>query len=97
MTSPVMNYLERDFDLTHRKCLGIILLPQVPIDVSFGYLVWLKQVSQLQKQLIIEVNMRNALYRGFSRPLGTLPRIYADMPVEVCWSTLLSNDLLFKK
>ncbi|KAG0588507.1 hypothetical protein KC19_2G248200 [Ceratodon purpureus] len=41
-----------------------------------------RDVSKLQKQLIIEINMRNALNRGLSRPLGSLPRIYASLPVE---------------
>lgn len=41
-----------------------------------------RDVSQLQRQLVNEMNVRNALYRGISRPLGSLPRIYADLPVE---------------
>lgn len=41
-----------------------------------------KDVAQLQKKLMVEVNMRNALNRGLSRPLGSLPRIYASLPVE---------------
>ncbi|KAG0612404.1 hypothetical protein M758_6G024700 [Ceratodon purpureus] len=41
-----------------------------------------KDVAQLQKKLMIEVNMRNALNRGLSRPLGSLPKIYGCLPVE---------------
>nr|PNR59299.1 hypothetical protein PHYPA_002090 [Physcomitrium patens] len=41
-----------------------------------------KDIAKLQKKLMIEVNMRNALNRGLSRPLGSLPRIYGCLPVE---------------
>jgi len=53
------------------------------LNVLVDCVVWHKQVLQLQRQLVIEMNVRNALYRGISRPLGSLPRIYADIPVEV--------------
>lgn len=42
-----------------------------------------RDVAQLQKKLLIEINMRNALSRGLSRPLGALPRIYASLPLEI--------------
>nr|PNR63433.1 hypothetical protein PHYPA_001859 [Physcomitrium patens] len=41
-----------------------------------------KDIVRLQKKLMFEVNMRNALNRGLSRPLGSLPRIYASLPLE---------------
>lgn len=42
------------------------------------------QVARLQKKLTQEVNLRNALHRGLNRPLGALPRVPTNLPVEVC-------------
>lgn len=53
------------------------------LNVAPHFLVYHKQVAQLQKKLMVEVNMRNALNRGLNRPVGSLPRIYASLPVEV--------------
>ena len=91
--------LERDvsiflhFGLTNRNCFGIFLVYWAAINVSSDYLMWHDQVFQLQKQLIIELDMRNALNRGLSRPLGSLPRIYASLPVEVWRSSLVFDGL----
>ncbi|CAM6049206.1 unnamed protein product [Sphagnum compactum] len=41
-----------------------------------------KEVTRLQKSLAQELNLRNALNRGLHRPLGSLPRIPNNLPVE---------------